>query len=208
MYKHNQLCSIKVKKLRIILGSLLVSLPFIPSAASAAPSSVLNPCPRIYYEEPYNSTRIVPSGCPPNSVTRLLQEQTPAQLGNSHGRSSVAIPIQPPLPETRSNAIAKVMPMDGKVDVRLENNTNAKISYQAIGYTEPRILLGREAIVLRNLPTPVTVTVVRQDGGLLRVVPLSTSKQGVLEVSLDEAKSLGNNQGALRIQQDGQVFLN
>jgi hypothetical protein len=98
--------------------------------------------------------------------------------------------------------------MDGKVDVRLENNTNAKISYQAIGDTEPRILLGREAIVLRNLPTPVTVTLVRQDGGLLRVVPLSTSKQGVLEVSLDEAKSLGNNQGVLRIQQDGQVFLN
>ena len=207
MSKHNQLCLRKVNKLGLILGSVLVSLPCIPSVVSAAPSSALNPCPRIYYEEPYNSTRIVPSGCPPNSVTRLLQERTPAQLGNSRDRS-VAIPIQPPLPETRSNAIAKVMPMDGKVDVRLENNTNAKISYQAIGDTEPRILLGREAIVLRNLPTPVTVTLVRQDGGLLRVVPLSTSKQGVLEVSLDEAKSLGNNQGVLRIQQDGQVFLN
>lgn len=207
MYKHNQLCLRKVNKLGIILGGVLIGLPYIPSV-SAAPSSVLNPCPRIYYEEPYNSTRIVPSGCPPNSVTRLLQERTPAQSGNSQDRSSVAIPVQPPLPKTRSNAIAKVMPMDGKVDVRLENNTNAKISYQVIGDTEPRILLGREATVLRNLPTPVTITVVRQDGGLLRVVPLSPSKQGVLEVSLDEAKSLGNNQGALRIQQDGQVFLN
>jgi len=43
-----------------------------------------------------------------------------------------------------------------------ENNTNAPVSYEAIGYTQRRFLGGEET-VLRNLPTPVTVTFVRQD---------------------------------------------
>jgi len=56
-----------------------------------------------------------------------------------------------------------------------------------------------------NLPTPVTVTFVRQDKGLVDVIPTST-QQGSLEVSLDESKNLDDNQGVLRIQKDGQVF--
>ncbi len=116
-------------------------------------------------------------------------------------------PVQPPLPEERSQPIAKVMPMNGLVNVRLKNNTNAPVSYEAIGYTQRRFLPGGEETVLRNLPTPVTVTFVRQDKGLVDVIPTST-QQGSLEVSLDESKNLDDNQGVLRIQRDGQVFLN
>ena len=116
-------------------------------------------------------------------------------------------PVQPPLPEERSQPIAKVMPMNGLVDVRVKNNTNAPVSYEAIGYTQRRFLPGGEETVLRSLPTPVTVTFVRQDKRLVDVIPTST-QQGSLEVSLDESKNLDDNQGVLRIQRDGQVFLN
>jgi hypothetical protein len=55
----------------------------------------------------------------------------------------------------------------------------------------------------------VTVTFVRQDDGFVEVLPVSASKDGVLEVALDEdANPLDSNQGVLRIQRDGQVFLN
>ena len=92
--------------------------------------------------------------------------------------------------------------------MKLKNNTNAFISYQALGYTERRFLVAGEEIILRDLPTPVTITTVRQDKGLLDVVPISTSEGGMLEVSLDESTNLADNLGALRIQTDGQVFLN
>jgi uncharacterized protein YsxB (DUF464 family) len=98
--------------------------------------------------------------------------------------------------------------MNGTVNVRLKNNTNAIVTYEAVGHTQRRILPGREETVLRSLPTPVTITMVRQDEGLLKVTPVSTKEQGVLEVSLDEEKTLDDNQGTLRIQRDGQVFLN
>jgi hypothetical protein len=40
-----------------------------PVAPSTAASTSINPCPAIYYEEPFNSTRIPPQGCPANAAT-------------------------------------------------------------------------------------------------------------------------------------------
>jgi uncharacterized protein YsxB (DUF464 family) len=116
--------------------------------------------------------------------------------------------IQPPLPEERAPVVANVMPMNGMVSVKLKNNTNAIVSYEAVGHTQRRFLPGGEEVVLQNLPTPVTITMVRQDEGLLEVMPVSASEQGLLEVGLDEETTLDSNQGVLRIQRDGQVFLN
>lgn len=205
MNQHNP----KIKKpaglVSAICGSVLIGLPAIPLAASARPASRVNPCPGIYYEEPFNSTHFAPQGCPPNAAVRQfgVQGLTPNQTLPPAPTS-----ITPPLPEVRSNAIATVTPMDGKVDVKLKNNTNAFISYQAVGHTERRFLVAGEEIILQDLPTPVTITTVRQDKGLLHVVPTSTSEAGMLEVSLDESKNLDDNLGALRIQRDGKVFLN
>jgi hypothetical protein len=247
MHKLHRLSKKNAGLVGAIFGGLLIGLPAIPiSSALAVPSSVLNPCPRIFYEEPHNQRVLVPEGCPPNVVTQQqrTQEAPPGGIGgpadvapttagvvlnpnpsifseppyNRVGRP-VAVapvtspgtpttpPIQPPLPEQRSQAIARVMPMDGRVDVRLKNTTNALITYEAIGHTQRRTLQGGEEIVLRNLPTPVTVTMVRQDNGLLDVIPTSTQK-GLLEVSLNESKDLDDTQGVVRIQKDGQVFLN
>ncbi|MBD2744938.1 hypothetical protein [Coleofasciculus sp. FACHB-1120] len=188
-----------------ICGSLLIGLPTIPLVAFAAPVSQLNPCPGIYYAEPFNSTHLAPQGCPPNAAVRQFGVR-----GLTPNRTLPPAPtsVTPPLPENRSDAIATVMPMDGKVHVKLKNNTNAIVSYEAIGHTQRRFLADGEEIVLQDLPTPVTITTVRQDKGLLDVIPVSTSQGGMLEVSLDESTKLDDNLGALRIQRDGQVFLN
>lgn len=159
----------------------------IPTTVPTPPSTGVNPRPSIFNEPPYN--RVQTSNIP----------AVPIQTKP---------PITPPLPENRSQAIAKIMLMDGKINVRIKNNTNAVVSYEAIQYAERRFLPGGEEIVLQDLPTPVTITLVRQDKGLLDVLPVATSAQGTLEVSLNEAKNLGDNQGTLRIQRDGQVFLN
>lgn len=91
--------------------------------------------------------------------------------------------------------------------MRLKNNTNALISYEAIGYTERRFLPAGAEATLR-LPTPATIMMLRQDEGLSEVMSMPTSRSGMLAVSLDETTTLSDNQGVLRIQSDGQVFLN
>lgn len=194
------------KILQIICGSLLIGLPSIPLAASATPLSTLKSCPGIYYEEPYNSNVRVLQGCRPNAASQRLDGQRLGQNMVPPARQTNV--TQPPLPERRQTSIATVTPMAGKVSVKLTNSTNAPISYQAIGHTESRMLARGAEIVLQNLPTPVTVTMVRVDGGLLKVKPMSSSQTGMLEVSIDETPNLNDNQGVLRIQPDGQVFLN
>lgn len=225
MNKANHSKPSKVKLVRNICGGLILSLPTIPLVAVAQPSPVLNPCPKIYYEEPFNSRNLVPEGCPPNAVTQKIRATSPGEPGaNSTSDRTVGdnmpatantpikpttLPVQPPLPENRSQAVARVMPMNGAVSVKLKNNTNAIVTYEAVGYTQRRVLPGGQEIVLRNLPVPVTVTFVRQDKGFVEVLPMSASKNGVLEVELSEdASPLDSNQGVVRIQKDGQVFLN
>ncbi|PSB14185.1 hypothetical protein C7B69_19310 [filamentous cyanobacterium Phorm 46] len=192
--------------LKIITGSLLIALPTVPLVASAAPAPTLNSCPGIYYEEPFNTNVRVPQGCPPNAANQRLNQQELGQNIVPPARPTNV--TQPPLPERRQTPIATVMPMAGKVSVKLTNSTNSPISYQAIGHTESRMLARGAEIVLQNLPTPVTVTMVRVDGGLLKVKPMSSSEEGMLSVSIDETSNFDGNQGVLRIQADGQVFLN
>ncbi|BAZ08996.1 hypothetical protein NIES4071_08020 [Calothrix sp. NIES-4071] len=194
----------------MICGSLLVSvIAHTQTVQAQQRTSKINPCPSIFYEEPHNNQVLVPTGCTPNAFTRRQVGQggsvvvQPRILVQPQGLPVNRQPI--PYPESRQNPIAVVAPA-GTVNVRLKNNTNASITYQAIGHTKPRTLSGREEYLLQNLPTPVTITVVRSDGGLLRVVP--TSSEGMLAVSLDETTNFDDNQGVLRIQKDGQVFLN
>lgn len=58
-----------------VCGGLLMSLPIIPQAVLAQETtSKLNPCPGIFYEEPYNIRVIVPAICPPNDLTLILMQ--------------------------------------------------------------------------------------------------------------------------------------
>lgn len=183
-----------------IVAGLCLGLPFAQEAALAQSSS-LNPCPRIYYEEPFVSTLIVPQGCPANAAS---------QLGLP---SPLSIPVTTPstevaAPDAAVDPIATVNLVDGQINVRLINNTNVPIRYQAIGYTEYELLQGGEETVLLNLPAPVTVALVREDEGLLEVTPVPMQEAGAIAFSLDETLDFDETQGVVRIQTDGQVFLN
>ncbi len=167
----------------------------------------VNPCPRIYYEEPFNTRNVVPQGCPPNALTQQMQQQgfTPGVV--IPVRPAVSVP-QPPLPSQRQTASTQVALADGKVNIRLVNETGADITYQVIGDTQPRMLQGKSNVMLQGLNAPTTLTLYRKDRGLLQVVPQATSTPGMLEVKLDETTDQNMNKGSVRVQEDGTVFVN
>jgi hypothetical protein len=196
----------KTGLLNTLFASLFFGVPAIPLAASAQTRPAPSVCPGVYYEEPWNNTVITPADCPPNAVTEQFIEEgrLPAQHGNMSAQTA-----QPSQPEDRSDVIATITPTDGTVDVRVKNNTNALVQYQAIGYTDYVPLEGGEETVLRDVPLPATITFARQDDGFVKVMPISASTEGMLEVTLNEdAQPLDSNQGTLRIQEDGSVLLN
>ncbi|MEA5505031.1 hypothetical protein VB735_18350 [Halotia wernerae UHCC 0503] len=198
------------------------TLPMTPAPTSSSPyqggmsvggetpqSSTpgINPCPRIYYEEPFNNRNVVPQGCPPNAHTQQLQEQgfTPGVVVPVSPEVSVP---QPPLPSQRQTASTKLALADGKVNIRLVNETGANVTYQVIGDTQPRTLEGKSNVMLQGLNAPITLTLYRKDRGLLQVIPQATSTPGMLEVKLDETTDPGMDKGSVRVQEDGTVFVN
>jgi hypothetical protein len=151
--------------------------------------SPLNPSPRIFNEPPYN-----------RSPQRNSQSALPT-------RPSVT-PIQPPAPEQQQEPSIQIALVNGKANIRLINNTNAQITYQVIGDTEPRILKGQSEVTLQGLSTPATLTFQRNDSGLLMVTPQPGEQQGNLEVTLEETTDVNQDRSAMRIQSNGAVFLN
>jgi hypothetical protein len=262
MNKHQNNFRKSAKLLGTIFGGLLIGLPAIPYAAIAQQSTPkVNPCPRIFYEEPHNNRVMVPQGCPPNAFTQRMgvqgqtqernntsvnptSEQTMMGIGgetpdetitsqdynynsqssmmrsrqginNSSGgvvntttQQSQNSVIQTPLPKLQQPAVAMVMPMSGKVGVRLVNQTAAPISYQVIGDTGTRTLQGKSEVMLQGLNTPVTVTFYRQDKGLLMVTPQGSSQEGMLQLSFKETTDVNMDKSAMRIDKNGAVFLN
>ncbi|MBD2595355.1 hypothetical protein H6G74_13590 [Nostoc spongiaeforme FACHB-130] len=170
----------------------------------------INPCPRIYYEEPFNSRNVVPQGCPPNAFSQgqgnISSQGVPVSPQVSTGETTTT---QTPSPSQQQTPSATIALANGKVDVKLINDTGAKVTYQVIGDTEARSLEGKSNVMLQGISAPVTVTFQREDGGLLLVTPqASTTQPGMLEVTLNEATDLSQDTKAMRIQQNGSVFLN
>lgn len=175
-----------VKSFGIVLGSL-AGVALFSSVSKAATPSAVNPCPGIYYQEPYNRLLVVPQGCPANAkVPQLESEQ----------RSSA---------EDQQPVLTTIVPQMGKVGVLLKNTTNAPITYQVLGNTEQRTLAARAEIRLQALPVPTTLTFLRSDGGLVRVVPIGNSELGILDLTLNGAMGLSDSQTTVRIQSSGKV---
>lgn len=203
----------RLNRLSAFGGSLALGLSAVAAPASVVFAQSPNPCPQLYYEEPFNSDRAVPAGCPPNAATQRLIDQgriaPPQPVAPAAGNSTIdnsATPATPPLPETVQNAIAVVTPVSGRVTVVLKNDTSTEITYQALESTDQRTLAAGEETVLQDLPAPTTINLIRPDGGFIRVTPQPGQEPGRLAVSLSASGNLSENVRSLRIQEDGQVL--
>lgn len=115
-------------------------------------------------------------------------------------------PATTPAPETQFVPRAQVTLNGDRVNITLINLTNAAITYQAIGDTEIRTLPGRGTVSLQGLRVPTTLTLDRQDAGLLNVTPKEKAP-GTIEVTLDATTDLAIDSPTMRVESNGSVFL-
>lgn len=201
--------------LNAVFGGLLVTLPAIPAivADSAfAQTPAINPCPGIYYEEPFSNTYRVPAGCPPNAATLREAGQDPNAAQTEvtpapQTQQTPTVPQQSPLPESILPPSGFVSIPNGTLNIELVNNTNTEVTYEVLGQTDQRSLSGRSQVSLQGLRTPINMTFVRPDGGFVTVTPRAVSP-GVLEVTLVEAPDVDAGQGAMNVQGNGNFYLN
>jgi hypothetical protein len=184
--------------------SSLTGLAGITVPAGAATNSLTNPCPQIYYEEPYNSSKVLPAACPANAATRSRNGQS--ELSVVVPTSAPVSIAQPLLSPVEPAPIGTVKLQAGRVNVQLKNMTNTQITYQVIGDTPQRALVAKTDLVLQDLPTPVTITFLRPDAGFVRVTVAKNSGSEALVLMLDEAVSLSDSQTSVRIQSNGNVL--
>lgn len=177
MNKHYKKIRKQAGLVKAISVSLLIALPAMPVVSVALP---LNSRPSIFNEAPYNRS--------------------------GGGEPATGPVLQPPLEQQQAPSLM-VMPVDGKLNIKLMNATNTVVNYQVIGDTNQRTLAGGSDVTLQNIATPVTVTCVREDNGLLKVIPKAAS-QGLLEVMLDETTSLDEDQHTIRVEESGGVLIN
>lgn len=171
--------------IKAICGGLLGAIPLTAFSSVALPVTQSNSHPTLLSEAPSNPGSATSPGTIPSRTTPLI----------------------PPLPEQQQPPSATVVPVNGKVNIKLVNQTYTNITYQVIGETKPRTLAGRSEITLQNLPTPINIMFQRPDRGLLRVSPQS-SEPGMLEATLTETTDLGIDRLAMTIQRNGNVILN
>ncbi|WP_013322409.1 hypothetical protein [Gloeothece verrucosa] len=183
-------------------GSLVLGIPLMALSASAQEVITSPVCPRLYYEAPWATLLTPPAGCPANdtnlSGTSRIEYVKPVESGTQ---------ATPPLPEDTTPAVASVIPKQGYVNIQLNNTTNTVVTYEVIGHTNQRQLLGRQNIELQDIPLPVTITLVRPDNGFLKIIPVS-SESDLLNITLQENPNFNDTQGVVRIQKNGQVYLN
>ncbi|MBW4560246.1 MAG: hypothetical protein KME32_03655 [Mojavia pulchra JT2-VF2] len=158
-------------------------------------ASGVSPNPTIRQQAPYNGSQQMPTD----------SSAIPNTSGTATQQNSVN---QTPLTGPQQSPIAMVSPTNGRVNIRLVNETGANVAYQVIGDTTQRSLRGQSDVILQGLRAPTTVTFQREDGGLLTVTPQASSETGILEVRLNETTDLAQDRKAMRIQENGAVFLN
>ncbi|MEH2197887.1 hypothetical protein [Nostoc sp.] len=208
-----------------ICGGLLISLPAIPHALAQQSTPNLNPSPSIFSEPPYNRSQSPvapgPSARPPRPVPRGEGQMSPvpprpgARLPRPVPGDKIQQPSpggvssdQPQLLQPRQTPSATIALTNGTVNIKLENDTAANVTFQVIGDTAPRSLRGKSNVILQGLKVPVTVTFEREDRGQLLVTPQASSEPGSLEVTFKEATNAAQGRSAMRIERNGSVFLN
>jgi len=108
-------------------------------------------------------------------LIRNAATQSPASSGIPS--TSTVSPISPA--QEQEAAIAVVKPVGNQLSsVSLTNDTGTTVTYQVIGDTTRRMLMMDESAMLQGIPLPATITVVRQDEGLVGISATS-SEDGI-----------------------------
>jgi hypothetical protein len=113
----------------------------------------------------------------------------------------------PPLPEQVNVAIARFTPAGGRVTANLSNETGAVLTYEVLGVTDQRQLAIGESVKLQNLPLGSTITVLRQDNGLVDVTAAATTA-GNVDIMIGQSRDFTENQGVITLENDGSVYFN
>lgn len=166
--------------------------------------------PNVTNDQPNSIEELTPDG-DSMSKLRALQEGVLVRLDGTQNviTESTATPGLSSTSPAREpgEAIAVVTPMNNELSLSLMNDTGATVTYEVVGDTARRMLMAGESAMLQDIPLPATITVVRQDEGLLDISAVDTD-DGMLQLSLMPEPDLDSTQGVIRIQEDGQVFVN
>lgn len=101
----------------------------------------------------------------------------------------------------------EMSPVNGEVTIKLVNEMNTPVTYQLIGDTSDRQLSSDSIITLHSIEAPTTLTFYRPDGGFINAIPEPTEETGVLQVTLQEAYDVDNDAQALRINEQGEIYI-
>lgn len=197
----------KINLLSAVFGGLLLGFPLIPKV-SAQPSTDMGYCFDDSYSESLSGSTVVPPGCPRYDYQSDIRDEKRLKINPSiqlYNTSDNVGVIQPPMPSRQMRTMGNIAVDGDTVDVTLNNDTNAQVTYQVIGHTDDRILPGGNEAELLDIPLPVTITIIREDQGLIDIQNMLDEEEGV-QFTLQEEGDLTGSKKTIRIQEDGTVF--
>lgn len=121
--------------------------------------------------------------------------------------------VQLPLAAQVSSGITVPVAPEG-VTVRLVNQTDEPVTYEALGDTQSRLLSSGDDVILRALNTPATLTFFYQDiqkdpqtgTGLLQTELSLNEATGVLDVTIRPTNSLDADVSNITVEPNGDIF--
>lgn len=182
--------------------------PNIPIQPPTTPSPAPIPIPVQPPPAPRPSPAPVPIPVQPPPVPRPSPAPVPIPVQPPPLPPTTPGDITNPLPESVTPPVAVITPINGFLNVVLDNRTATNITYEVIGDTTSRSLPGKSNVPLRNLRTPVNINFRRDDGGFLLVRVQMEPGGNTLILTLTETPDFATDRSSLMIENNGQVFLN
>ena len=194
--------SLSQKSALLVGAGLIAAVPAVaPAVAQTTPSGATLP------ELQSGATRTSASSLQElRDRAAALEIERNSRERNYSGNAANSPTIETSATGGNAAVLARLNAETGRATVMLMNNTGAEVTYEAIGQTPPRTLSPGVNARLDYLPMPITITAERQNFGLVDMV-VTVAENGILNVSL-ERSDFDEVQGALRIREDGYVFVN
>lgn len=130
-------------------------------------------------------------------------------VSTSQQRPLTAQSVSPPPP------IMTIPIVDASITVHLENQATASITYEALGDTQPRVLIPGDEVTLQNLNIPTTLTFFYKDiqkdrragEGLLKATLNIDDTTGAIDILVEPTSRLGADVSNITIEPNGDVFV-